>query len=295
MGSSPTMLVESGDLIPVLPDAVEIPWTKRKNHIFKFLHRGPVTFKTLVYDTNVGDISPLSTYFNPQKWTVRDLNEKFGHRENEKFGHRENGLDSYTQNADDEKSATLTPRLILFPELTTMSRPRMKSQGLKKMPYTSTPFKKGTTLKFPTVSVWSVPPPALITPSCDTSNLPSLSSRSPEEKSSSGEDNHDPIGPPKRRRLSAFEETYTSSLIFPTTSGLLKPRPASTSSPWTHTSDSLSPFISLELPSKYPGQVFHDDLEGSSDDDDKPNVVCNEQTLARSLRKIAKAFENELW
>ena len=72
------MLVESGDLIPVLPDAVEIPWTKRKNHVFNFLHRGPVTFRTLVYDSNVGDISPLSTYFNPQKWTVRDLNEKFG-------------------------------------------------------------------------------------------------------------------------------------------------------------------------------------------------------------------------
>ena len=31
-----------------------------------------------MYDTNVGDISPLSSYFNPQRWTVRDLNEKFG-------------------------------------------------------------------------------------------------------------------------------------------------------------------------------------------------------------------------
>ena len=34
--------------------------------------------QTQVYDTNVGDISPLSSYFNPQRWTVRDLNEKFG-------------------------------------------------------------------------------------------------------------------------------------------------------------------------------------------------------------------------
>ena len=141
------MLVESGDLIPVLPYAVEIPWTKRKNHGFNYLLRGPVTFKTLVYDSNVGDISPLSTYFNPQKWTVKDLNEKFG---------RENGFDSHIQyvlftynqpinfqlnpllrNADDKKSATLTPKLILLPELTTMSRPRMKSQGsesrMKKM------------------------------------------------------------------------------------------------------------------------------------------------------------------
>ena len=72
------MLLESGDLIPVLAEAVDIPWTKRKNQIMGFLHRGTVTFHTLVYDSNVGDISPLSTYFNPRKWTVEDLNEKFG-------------------------------------------------------------------------------------------------------------------------------------------------------------------------------------------------------------------------
>ena len=57
---------------------VDIPWAKRKNHVINFLHRGPVTFQTLVFDTNVGDIAPLSTYFNPHKWTVKDLNEKFG-------------------------------------------------------------------------------------------------------------------------------------------------------------------------------------------------------------------------
>ena len=37
-----------------------------------------ISNQTQVYDTNVGDISPLSSYFNPQRWTVRDLNEKFG-------------------------------------------------------------------------------------------------------------------------------------------------------------------------------------------------------------------------
>jgi hypothetical protein len=30
-----------------------------------------------VYDSNVGDIAPLSTYYNPFHWTVADLN-KFG-------------------------------------------------------------------------------------------------------------------------------------------------------------------------------------------------------------------------
>lgn len=72
------MLLESGDLIPVLPEAVDIPWTRRKAQIMNFLHRGAVNFRTLVYDSNVGDIAPLSTYFNPGKWTVMDLNQKFG-------------------------------------------------------------------------------------------------------------------------------------------------------------------------------------------------------------------------
>ena len=53
------MLIESGDLIPVIPEAVEIPWTKRKSEVLNFLHRGWVTFATFVYDTNVGDIGIL--------------------------------------------------------------------------------------------------------------------------------------------------------------------------------------------------------------------------------------------
>jgi hypothetical protein len=35
-----------------------------------------VTFTTLVYDTNVGDISALSTYFNPERVSVKDLNSR---------------------------------------------------------------------------------------------------------------------------------------------------------------------------------------------------------------------------
>merc|ERR1712033_9420 len=38
-----------------------------------------VTFQTLVYDTNVGDISPLATYFNPDRISERELNLRFGH------------------------------------------------------------------------------------------------------------------------------------------------------------------------------------------------------------------------
>ena len=73
------MLERPGDLIPVLPNAISIPWTRRRSQILNFLHRGPVTFETLVYDTNVGDISALATYFNPDRISERELNLRFGH------------------------------------------------------------------------------------------------------------------------------------------------------------------------------------------------------------------------
>ena len=52
-----------------------------------------------------------------------------------------------------------------------------------------------------------------------------------------------PIAPPKRRKLSVIEESTLCCAV-----GHLKPKSASTSSPWTPfiTCDSLSPFIFLE-------------------------------------------------
>ena len=47
---------------------------RRRSQILNYLHRGPVTFNTLVYDTNVGDISSLATYFNPDRISERELN-----------------------------------------------------------------------------------------------------------------------------------------------------------------------------------------------------------------------------
>ena len=44
-----TMLIESGDLIPVKRLAIEIPWTKRKTHILGSLHYGPVDFQVLFF------------------------------------------------------------------------------------------------------------------------------------------------------------------------------------------------------------------------------------------------------
>ena len=107
------MLERPGDLIPILPEAAQLPWTRRRSQvravehgnctwkgyrervlpenvlpmhdltvltfffqILNFLHRGPVTFSTLVYDTNVGDISTLSCYFNQERISVEELNSK---------------------------------------------------------------------------------------------------------------------------------------------------------------------------------------------------------------------------
>jgi len=103
------MLITPGDLIPVQPEATTIPWTRRKSQILNFLHRGPVTFSTLVYDTNVGDISALSTYFNPERISVKDLNSRFGQ-------YPSSGENSRDDNVKVGSENVLKPRLLLYPE-----------------------------------------------------------------------------------------------------------------------------------------------------------------------------------
>lgn len=103
------MLERPGDLIPVLPNAVTIPWTRRRSQILNYLHRGPVTFNTLVYDTNVGDISALATYFNPDRISERELNLRFGHYPSTGEKHesppKRSGAD-----------VAVKPRLLLYPD-----------------------------------------------------------------------------------------------------------------------------------------------------------------------------------
>jgi len=98
------MLERPGDLIPILPEAAQLPWTRRRSQILNFLHRGPVTFSTLVYDTNVGDISTLSCYFNQERISVEELNSKYGHMPGEE-GKKDKSLGM--------------PRLLLYPERST--------------------------------------------------------------------------------------------------------------------------------------------------------------------------------
>jgi len=103
------MLISPGDLIPVEPSATTIPWTRRKSQILNYLHRGPVTFSTLVYDTNVGDISALSTYFNPDRISVSDLNSRFGQCPSSGEMRREDEVKVGSEHV-------VKPRLLLYPE-----------------------------------------------------------------------------------------------------------------------------------------------------------------------------------
>merc|ERR1711862_498097 len=104
------MLERPGDLIPVQGNATTIPWTKRRSQILNFLHRGPVTFNTLVYDTNVGDISSLATYFNPDRISERELNLRFGHYPAASGGEEQES----PQKAGLEDA--VKPRLLLYPD-----------------------------------------------------------------------------------------------------------------------------------------------------------------------------------
>jgi len=69
-----------------------------------------LTFSTLVYDTNVGDISALSTYFNPERVSVKDLNSRFGQHPSS------SGEDSRDEDVKVGADNVLKPRLLLYPE-----------------------------------------------------------------------------------------------------------------------------------------------------------------------------------
>lgn len=279
------MLLESGDLIPVLSHAVEIPWTKRKNQIMAFLYRGKVTFQTMVYDSNVGDISPLSTYFNPRKWTVEDLNQRFGQVYDDE-NYQPSGFIplsttlTVSSDSNENKSSALTPRLILFAEhqKPEVVRPNVFQQAAED------PF-----YNFPTISVWRIPPPSVTTPEM-TSKLPELR-KSPDYQVSSEESNYEAIEPPKRRKLQSSDE----SLYLKSSMKTIQ-RPASTSCTWTPwiRNETLSPFINDAFESATDNVFNYDELDDIEDADDLKGVR-DEQTLVKSLRKIAKAFESEDW
>ena len=115
--------------------------------------------------------------------------------------------------------------------------------------------------------------PLTTTPS---SILPSPPNQSPESEISTRY--CDPIGPPKRLRPISTNNLLSDKLS-------TKPRSASASSMWTPFSDQLlSPFVHLD-----PNPVFDDE----SEEDDLQEGIRDEQTLARSLRKIARSFQRD--
>lgn len=204
------MLLESGDLIPVRPEAVDIPWTRRKTQILNFLHRGQVDFKTFVYDTNVGDIAPLATYFNPEKWTVADLNFKFGVNADSVNSSDKNTLDDTALGNDkkeEAKSISLQPRLLLYPELV-----RHQTAAAAKQ-FSISPRKnardQGNRVSSSKLQNFNVPPPVWC-PNHEplvASKLPTPPKKSPPKHNNNnreegGQDEHmEPIGPPKKRKM----------------------------------------------------------------------------------------------
>ena len=113
------MLNRSGDLIPVTEEAKEMKWTNRSSNIVNFLHHGPVSFSTLVYDTKVGDIATVASYFNPAMVTVEELNTKYTKRMDKieevdtKYTWRSYDVDE-VQDHDDKVQA---PKLLIYPGL----------------------------------------------------------------------------------------------------------------------------------------------------------------------------------
>ena len=113
------MLEKPIDLIPVVDKFKAIPANRKKAQILNFLHRGPVTFSTLVYDTNVGDISPLSAYFNPAMISVRELNTRFG-------VYPTNG-EKHAPPKKKEDDSQVRPRILLYPEIESVKKVRKKT------------------------------------------------------------------------------------------------------------------------------------------------------------------------
>jgi hypothetical protein len=109
------MLDRPQDLIPVVPNAVSIPWSRRRSQILNYLHRGPVTFSTLVYDSNVGDISPLATYFNPDRITLSELNFRCPNYGEELRREEETGSGSNPTKKNGAE-VSVKPRLLLYPD-----------------------------------------------------------------------------------------------------------------------------------------------------------------------------------
>jgi len=77
-------------------------------------------FQTYVYDTNVGDVSKLSSYFNPERWTITDLNCKFGIQpQDNRPSDTSTGQMTELQSAGDAKVNSLVPKLLIYPKRAT--------------------------------------------------------------------------------------------------------------------------------------------------------------------------------
>ena len=101
-------LKKAGDLIPVVSEFKSISsGARRRAQFMNFIHRGLVTYSTLVYDRNIGDVMALVNYFHPEFFTEQELNDRFG-----LFPNSDGKHDLLKKDGDD----SMVPRILIFPE-----------------------------------------------------------------------------------------------------------------------------------------------------------------------------------
>lgn len=108
-------------------------WVRNRNAAKKYLiDSASIVLQTFVYDTNVGDVSRLASYFNQERWTVHDLNNRFGIQpqdnkpndceltDSDSLSLIAPSLSSVSSSssvgATDAKVSSLVPKLLIYPE-----------------------------------------------------------------------------------------------------------------------------------------------------------------------------------
>jgi len=153
-------LKKAGDLIPVVSEFKSISsGARRRAQFMNFIHRGLVTYSTLVYDRNIGDVMALVNYFHPEFFTEQELNDRFG-----LFPNSDGKHDLLKKDGDD----SMVPRILIFPEdthnvsQTPIQRPQSReSEGSPDWRSSPISWDSPSALAMPDTSL---PPPSLVKP-----------------------------------------------------------------------------------------------------------------------------------
>ena len=76
-GGAPYTSYQGHFLVPVKPEACQLPINQMRAQFMQFIHLGPVDFNTLVFHTGTGEIHKLGFYFNEHIVSIVVLNAMF--------------------------------------------------------------------------------------------------------------------------------------------------------------------------------------------------------------------------